>query len=332
MLVPTGQRRCDLTQWSMSSHDRRQLPTSYDRRVVISIEVDVVVPSAASTSVLERTLHALARAIRGAPRLSMNVVLVDDRPERTGVPDLASDSDALHLATEGGVGSGGARNVGAEVGSAPWIVFLDDDVELSAGSLTQLDSILRESPAVAVVGGLRPPPGAPPWLIRSYADGVLTAASAYLPDGPVSPTQLSSGLVAIRREAFEAVGGFPKLPVWGWVDPLLGLRLQVGRSDAAIHRDTRLAGIHWHLPSWTQYLDRLEEAGRRLRVLLPSLTVYEREELLASVVLDDSWRARVKSALGVLPPGLLVGARGRLPRKAAAAAALARGYRQAVPT
>ena len=84
--------------------------------------VDVVVPFAGSDRALDEVLARLA-ALRRGP--GDTVVVADNRPRarRREAPG------ALVLPAGDRRGSYHARNAGAAHGSAPWLLFLDGDVE-----------------------------------------------------------------------------------------------------------------------------------------------------------------------------------------------------------
>ena len=196
--------------------------------------VDVVVPFGGG---------ALGAVLRWAAALEVReddtVTVVDNRasPE-----DVAVLPRGVRLIAASGVASSYfARNVGARAGSAPWILFLDADVEPPPDLL---DRLLDPSPRerVAVVAGEvldeEPRPGDPrvvryAWLKRSMSQGGLRDGFA------------QTANCAVRRAAFEAVGGF-RDHVRSGGDADLGFRLRAAgwelelREDAAVvHRSRR---------------------------------------------------------------------------------------------
>ena len=85
-------------------------------------DYDLVVPTIGRPS-LDRLLESLELA--GALAAARTVVLVDDRkcPDRP----LSQRCDRVQVVAAGGRGPAAARNHGASLGTAGWIVFLDDD-------------------------------------------------------------------------------------------------------------------------------------------------------------------------------------------------------------
>lgn len=289
-------------------------------------------PSAGPEELLLRTLPALRSAADRAGVRAERVVIVDERPDRDGTTALL-DRLGFRRVVTGGIGNGPARNRGASIGESPWLLFIDDDVELDEGAVRHALHVGREEiqrGAAAVIGGLRPPPGAPAWLRWAYKDTTINPASALAAPGRLRPVGMAVTVLLIRRDTFGAAGGFPEERSWGWIDALFGLRLERTLGpDAFVIRDPAIAGIHRYEPTWGEWLERMEKAGRRLAEVCARLDGEDRRRLLEAVSLADQPRHRIKRALGHLPRWATRGARGRLARRASGAAALARGFRQA---
>jgi hypothetical protein len=163
---------------------------------------DVVIPFRGPADELRRVV---ARA-RSTLRLGDGdrLIVVDNRPGGDAVP---VDDPAVLRAPER-PSSYYARNRGAAAGSAPWIVFLDGDVDPVPDLL---DRYLEPAPAddVGVLAGgiVDQPAGAgDPLALRYAAAHGLLDESITLRDGPWAYAQTAN--CAVRREAFAAVGGF----------------------------------------------------------------------------------------------------------------------------
>jgi GT2 family glycosyltransferase len=170
--------------------------------------VDVVIPFRGSPAELEALLAATeAIALREGDSLS----IVDNRPGAAAPPAEASGTTARRLIADGRVaGSYYARNRGAEGGGGEWILFIDADV-IAPGDL--LDRYFQAPVAddVAVLAGsVRDEAGWP-------QDGRRRAARyTYLRAAMSQANTLRSGTwgyaqtanCAVRRRAFESVGGF----------------------------------------------------------------------------------------------------------------------------
>jgi hypothetical protein len=107
---------------------------------------DLVVPTVGRES-LARLLGALAAAAGPAPG---RVLLVDDRRDRS-TPLLRSGpppalADRLRVVAGRAAGPAAARNLGWRLATAPWVAFLDDDVEPGPAWLAELEADLAGLP------------------------------------------------------------------------------------------------------------------------------------------------------------------------------------------
>jgi hypothetical protein len=152
---------------------------------------DVVVPTIGRPS-LSTLLDAL---VTQWPDGGGRILVVDDRPAGGGVVTCAGPPVAV--LPSGGRGPAAARNVGWRAATAPWVVFLDDDVVPAAGWARQLlDDLATAGPGVAAIqGGIRVPRSARP-TDRERDVGRLEAARFVTAD------------VAVRRPTLERVAGF----------------------------------------------------------------------------------------------------------------------------
>jgi len=240
----------------------------------------VVIPTA-GRHCLGDCLAALAAAPGPPPEL---VVVVDDRPARSGGPAGADGAPArpgsalpdgspdtyqatlpLCVVTSGGAGPAAARNAGWQATVTPWVVFLDDDVRVTQDWRYRLAEDLAGQPAdVACVQGritVPAPQGRPPtdWERNTMA---LATANWITAD------------MACRRAALAEAGGFDerfprayredadlalRLRADGWelrrgrrrtvhpvrqASPWASVRSQAGNADDALMRV--LHGPGWH--------------------------------------------------------------------------------------
>ena len=199
--------------------------------------VDIVVPFAGSDDELDDLL-ARVRAIRRGPDDTLTVV--DNRAQgRTGEPDV--------LCAPGQPSSYYARNRGAERGHAPWILFIDADVDPPPDLLDRyFDTEPRERSGVLAGGIVDEPLSDQPTLAERYAvKAEQMSQENTLKAGPWAYAQTANA--AVRREAFEQIGGFEE-GIRSGGDADLCFRIRVagweleGRPDARIvHRNRTTA-------------------------------------------------------------------------------------------
>jgi hypothetical protein len=257
------------------------------------ITFDVVVPTVGRPS-LDLVVAALGRALPA----SSTLVLVDDR--RVPEPPLAvgGDDPRVLVVRSGGRGPAAARNAGWRAARAPWVAFVDDDVEPPLGWVRAIEDDLRDAgPDVAAVQGrieVPLPAGRRPTDWERNVAGLDRAI------------WITADL-AVRRAALEAVNGFDE------------------RFARAYREDTDLA-LRLLDAGW-----RLDLGGRRMRhPVRPApwwvsvrLQRGNADDVLLERLHGPAWRDR----LGVAP-----GAWSTYPATVAlgtgAAAALALGHRR----
>lgn len=145
-----------------------------------------------------------------------------------------------------GTGPAAARNAGAARSGGEVLVFVDSDVEVHPDALARIERRFAENPELAAVFGAYDDDPAAPGLtsrFRNLLHHHVHASSA----GPAET--FWAGLGAVRREAFEALGGFDasRFPLASVEDIELGLRLR--RQGERIVLDPEIRGRH--LKAWT---------------------------------------------------------------------------------
>ncbi len=207
---------------------------------------DVVVPVAADAA----QLRGIVRRMLGLTlRSGDTLTIVDNRGVGTTDPCVLVATDVRT--------SYHARNAGVRRGVAPWIVFLDADVHPPPDLLDRLLSGPVPSADVGIIaGGVQDKPVDP--------DGPAAARFAQLQTVMAQETTMDRGAwafaktahAAVRREAYEAVGGFrPDVRSGGDADLCWRIR------DAGWTLETRPQAtvVHFSRTTVTQML------GQRLR-------------------------------------------------------------------
>ena len=215
-------------------------------------DISIVVPVHNGAATLRSALEALQRA----PGPRRELIVVDDG---------STDSSAA-IAESIGVrvvrhaqrrGCGDARNTGAKHTTAHILVFVDSDVAIAPDALERIVSFLAENPNYAAVFGSYDFKPGDPGFVSQYRNLLHRFIHQ---NGKRDSETFWTGLGAVRRAAFQSVGGFRQnfnpIP-----DVLLGLDL----SDAAfrIRNDPDLVGKHLKPWSIAHYGDYRRVLARR---------------------------------------------------------------------
>jgi len=206
-----------------------------DSREVPSFEV--IVPAYRA----EETIGACLAALFASGFSASEITVVDDgSPDRTG--GLARDAGVRVVANETPTRPARARNRAAEHATADVLVFVDADVVVHGGLRERLETHFSDESLVAVIGSYDDAPAAPSVISRyrnllhhiTHQDSAGRIATFW------------SGLGAVRRSGFDAVGGFD--PRWEDIEDVeFGLRLSA--EGARILLDPRM--LSTHLKDWT---------------------------------------------------------------------------------
>jgi len=213
-------------------------------------DVSIIVPVLDEAAAIRATLSALQPARAAGAEL-----VVVDGGSRDGTADIAAPLADRVLAAPRGRAS--QMNAGARVARAGRLLFLHADTALPAGAIPAVISALEHHAwgrfDVRIVGS-------EPLLALVAA--CMNARSRW--------TGIATGDQAMfmRREAFEAVGGFPAIPLM---------------EDVALSRALR------RTDSPACLRERVSTSGRR----------WERQGVVRTVLL--MWRLRLEFALGADP-------------------------------
>jgi hypothetical protein len=203
-------------------------------------------------------------------------------------------------------GPAAARNRGAAVAEDDVLVFVDSDLEVHPDALARIQEHFAADPELAAVFGAYDDDPADPGLTSRYRNLLHHHVHA----GAAGEAETFwAGLGAIRREAFEAAGGFD---AGGYPEPSvedieLGVRLR--HQGARIRLDPRIRGRH--LKAWTPASMVAADFGRR-GVPWARLLLRERS---GSTALNLDWRRRASAGTSLV---LLASLLARRPRTAAA--------------
>jgi GT2 family glycosyltransferase len=234
-----------------------------------ALQLTVIIPATDAPETLGRCVAALERG--------------DERPD-----------EIIVISEPRGVGPAAARNRGARAGTGEILVFVDADVEVHNDALSRIRRAFEaDQELVAVFGS---------YDDRPAADGVVSTFRNLLhhyvhQSSPGRACTFWSGLGAVRRDFFRAVGGFDEYRYGApsVEDIELGARLRA--AGAWIELDPTVQGTH--LKGWSLRTMLWTDFARRgipwVRLLL--------ERRVDGNVLNLGWRHRASAACSIVAAG-----------------------------
>ena len=153
-------------------------------------------------------LSAIESARTQTPPPGQVIVAVDHNEALS--TRLRADLENVEIVDHrGDPGASGTRNAGAALAHAPLLVFLDDDVQARAGWMAELLAPFDDRTVIGT-GGMTKPAWQgprPAWFPDEFG-WVVGASHAGLPTSEAPVRNVWSENMAVRRDAFETVGGF----------------------------------------------------------------------------------------------------------------------------
>ncbi len=176
---------------------------------------------------------------------TLEIVVVDDG----STEDIASVADqvgARVLRLSRNSGPAAARNWGARHTRGDIIFFVDADVVLAPDAIERVERVFQEQPSVAAVFGSYDAKPKAPGLVSQYRNLLHHFVHQ---NGESEASTFWAGCGAIRREVFEAIGGFDqeRFRVPSIEDIELGYRLR--QAGYRIFLDKSIQGKH--LKRWS---------------------------------------------------------------------------------
>lgn len=222
--------------------------------------------------------------------------------------DLAEE---VVVVTEAGLSASAARNRGALRATGDVVVFVDADVEVHPEALGRIRRALAAAPELrAVFGSYDDSPAH-----RSVVSAFRNLLHHHVHHRSAGPAETFwTGLGAVRRDVFLAVGGFDeaRYPHPSIEDIELGDRLRAAGHAVAL--DPAIQGTH--LKVWTLRTMVHTDFTRRA---VPWVSLQVRQRRLSGT-LNCGWRHRLSAAATVL--AVVAAALALLPLVAAGVAAL----------
>ncbi len=215
--------------------------------------VSVIIPSRDRPGQVIRVLESLGRQTL-SPRL-FEVVVVDDG-SREPYDAVTNQPWPFHMSylRQENQGEIAARRRGVEISRGELLVFLDDDIEVAPRYLECLLAEHKRYPDAVLLGTLRERSGPDHPAFVSYL-GVQPEQSGF-----VSFTSCLSGVLAVGRTLYEAIGGVQPLGqggrnAWGGMDfgyraHLKGYKVRRCGEAIAYHDDYALKDLATYAMRW----------------------------------------------------------------------------------
>ena len=194
-------------------------------------EAGVSAPKLSGVVVHWRNPEQLRRLVESWPRDPRFELMVVDNggAGEAALEELAEGRRLCRLEPGLNLGFGGGANLGVKQASGELVLILNPDVVLTEGALgSLLEGFRRHPEAGGLIPRLRGPGGEPQhrWQLRRLpSPGTLVAQALGLPAGGGAAGEPASGspveqpaaaALALRRDVFEAMGGFDEdfYPAW----------------------------------------------------------------------------------------------------------------------
>ena len=157
-------------------------------------------------------LPDLVAAVRSAvsqTRHLLEVIVVIDHNRDLFLAASDALTGARVVENRRSAGASGARNFGTSISHGSVVAFLDDDAVASPDWLADLMLGFRKNDVIGVGGRIDPLwlAGEPAWFPREFG-WVVGATYEGMPDVESRVRNLWSGNMAMRRDVFDAIGGF----------------------------------------------------------------------------------------------------------------------------
>src|SRR5262245_38724111 len=204
-------------------------------------EITIVVPAYNQAASIAECLSAL----EAAAAADTEIIVVDDGSTDDTFSRAARTSARVYRMLRNSRHSA-ARNYGARRARGRILFFVDADVVVGSGALDRIRSALAaHTDAAAVFGSYDAHPRAP-GIVSQYRN--LLHHFVHQHGNPEAST-FWAGCGAVRRAAFEAVGGFDEAQ-FGIEDIELGYRLRRAGYRIVLDRDLLVTHLkRWTLPS-----------------------------------------------------------------------------------
>jgi GT2 family glycosyltransferase len=225
-------------------------------RGMSNVAVDIVIPTRGRGALVDVTIQSIRQSSHRDFRLWVVDQSEDDATERAVTPHCRRDRRVRYIRSRSR-GSNQARNEGVSAGRAPCILFTDDDCRVEPGWVAAMTSELADRATSAVFGRVIPDEQfqaeLPPERSVSPALRIAVKDFPRRQEFVGNRFRLDFGHGAnmgLRRDAYQAVGGFDRLlgcggPLRAWPERDLGYRVLARGGRIVYTPDAVVHHRHW---------------------------------------------------------------------------------------
>jgi glycosyltransferase involved in cell wall biosynthesis len=164
--------------------------------------ISVVVPTRDRADMLDGCLKTLRRSLDDADEM----IVVDSVSRDERVREVAIANEAIYVRCDE-PGASRARNAGVRRATRGIVAFIDDDIQVDAGWAAAVSRVFDDHPETAFVTGSIGFPGDEP----DFAVAKFLHPDPFVIDRDFADDPGHSANLAVRRDAFERIGGFDEL-------------------------------------------------------------------------------------------------------------------------
>jgi glycosyltransferase involved in cell wall biosynthesis len=226
---------------AMPSREPEITPREREVQAGRGLRISVIVPVHNGSHVLGHCIEAL----NCSTYLNFEIIVVDDCSTDT-TPQIVERYGMRCIRTSRNRGPGGARNLGSKHARGEILAFIDADVVLPPEGLSLMEEAFSRDPKLAAVFGSYDDEPACDTFISQYKNLMhhyIHQSSSEL------ATTFWAGCGAVRKSAFEDVGGFDDAKYTAPSVEDIALGLELTRRGYTIRLDKRLTVKH--LKQWT---------------------------------------------------------------------------------
>ncbi len=269
-------------------------------------KVSIIIPAKNEAGNVKMTVESMVNTPSTIP---YEIIVVDDCSDDNCCRFIADDEGhwqekGVKLIKTGGLGAANARNAGAGQAKGDILIFSDAHVIVEKGWIEKIAATISLPGIDVLVPGIADYGNPAAMGFGQTWDAKLETVWLPAPK-EVSPVPIApSGLVAVKREVFDSVGGFEKgFKIWGYEDVefslkcwLFGFGVYV-TPEVTVKHIFRKRHVYFVSPKEVNYnLIRMAVSHFNRERLVKTLNKIKSaplmENILAEIAVSDAWKQR----------------------------------------